>query len=33
MRKQIHEDARKMYRTKIPDKNLGKMGKTTVGRP
>ena len=32
-RKQKHEDARKMYRTKIPDKKLGKMVKTTFGRP
>ena len=32
-RKQIHEDARKMYRTKILDKKLGKMEKTTFGRP
>ena len=32
-RKQTHEDARKMYRTNIPDKKLGKMVKTTVGRP
>ena len=32
-KKQIHEDARKMYRTKTPGKKLSKMGKTTVGRP
>ena len=32
-RKQIHEDARKMYRIKNPDKKLGKTGKTTIGRP
>ena len=32
-RKQIHEDARNMYRTKIPGKKLGKMVKTTFGRP
>ena len=32
-RKQTHEDARKMYRTKSPDKKLGKLEKTTVGTP
>ena len=32
-RKQIHEDASKMYRTKIPEKKIGKMVKTTFGRP
>ena len=30
--KQTHEDARKMYRTKILDKKLGKIRKTTIGR-
>ena len=32
-RKQVHEDVRKRYRTKIPDKKLGKMEKTTFGTP
>ena len=31
-RKQIHEDARRMYRTKILVKKFVKMGKTTFGR-
>ena len=30
-RKQIHEDAMKMYRTRIPDKQLGNMGKDNNG--
>ena len=32
-KKQIHEDARKMYRVKIPVKTIGKMLKATFGRP
>ena len=31
-RKQIYEDAKKMYRTKIIFKKIGKMEKTTFGR-
>ena len=31
-RKQIYEDAKKMYRTKILVKKFGKMEKTTFGR-
>ena len=31
-RKQIHQDARKMYRTKIPVKKFGKMLKASSGR-
>ena len=31
-RKQIYEDAKKMYRTKIIVKKFGKMEKTTFGR-
>ena len=29
----MYEDARNMYTTEIPDKKLGKMKKTAIGRP
>ena len=32
-RQQVHEDARKMHRAEVLDRNFGKKGKATCGRP